>query len=115
MGSFLFLGCTGVGKTHLAKALAHELFDEGSDDEDEADDIDPDRDAGDTGAIANAFGGGAEMKTHGLVHVDMSEFTEVRNVVFVFVCLQLEVETHARHIPFLDSLEHPLGKANAAT
>lgn len=26
-GSFLFLGPTGVGKTELAKALAHELFD----------------------------------------------------------------------------------------
>jgi ATP-dependent Clp protease ATP-binding subunit ClpB len=27
IGSFLFLGSTGVGKTELAKALAHELFD----------------------------------------------------------------------------------------
>jgi len=27
LGSFLFLGPTGVGKTELAKALAHELFD----------------------------------------------------------------------------------------
>lgn len=28
MGSFLFLGTTGVGKTELAKALAHALFDD---------------------------------------------------------------------------------------
>jgi ATP-dependent Clp protease ATP-binding subunit ClpB len=28
MGSFLFLGPTGVGKTELAKTLACELFDD---------------------------------------------------------------------------------------
>lgn len=86
VGSFLFLGCTGVGKTHLAKALAHELFDEGGDDDenDENDgseeSIDPDRDAGDTGAMASAFGKDSGMKTKGLVHVDMSEFMEAHTV-----------------------------------
>ena len=83
VGSFLFLGCTGVGKTHLAKVLAHELFDEGSDDEDEDNEsIDPDRDAGDTGAMASAFGKDSGMKTRGLVHIDMSEFTEVSTQFF---------------------------------
>ncbi|MFO0951349.1 MAG: AAA family ATPase [Isosphaeraceae bacterium] len=31
IGSFLFLGPTGVGKTELAKALAEFLFDSGGD------------------------------------------------------------------------------------
>jgi ATP-dependent Clp protease ATP-binding subunit ClpB len=33
IGSFIFLGTTGVGKTELAKALAEYLFDDESNDD----------------------------------------------------------------------------------
>jgi ATP-dependent Clp protease ATP-binding subunit ClpA len=83
VGSFLFLGPTGIGKTHLAKVLAAELFDE-REDEDGDEEIhggeDEDLDVGDTGAGSMSFGKGTDARSGGLVHIDMSEYMEAHSV-----------------------------------
>jgi ATP-dependent Clp protease ATP-binding subunit ClpC len=83
VGSFLFLGPTGIGKTHLAKVLAAELFDEREDEENDESlqaEEDADFDVGDTGAGSMSFGKGTDARSGGLVHIDMSEYMEAHSV-----------------------------------